>query len=155
MLGQSNERRTASDGSGESATTASAATEESRTARSTPFRLARLAYGGVLAFMALNDLRNREERIAYAEAKDAPAPAVTVPAVHSALLGGSLGIALWRLPRLASMALVSFFACVTPVMHDFWAREGEERTQEQLHFLKNTALLGAALAFLGVASRSE
>jgi hypothetical protein len=37
-------------------------------------------------------------------------------------------------------------------MHDFWTIDDEEQQeQEMFHFLKNLALLGGALAFLGIA----
>ena len=113
------------------------------------FRLGRFLFGGILAFMALDNLRNLDERIQYAEAKGAPFPNRSVPAVSASLLLGSIGVALWRLPSLASAAVAWFFVSVTPVMHDFWTLDDPEQKQQQLiHFMKNTALLGAALSFL-------
>ena len=55
-------------------------------------------------------------------------------------------------PRLAAGAIASFLVGVTPLMHDFWNMEGEQRTTEQTNFLQNVALLGAALAFISGAS---
>ena len=118
---------------------------------STTFRLARLLYGGVLAFMATDNLRNRERMVEYAESEGAPMAETTVPAISASLLFGGLGIAVWKLPRLAAGAAATFFVSITPVMHDFWAiDEEDEAQQQQIHFLKNAALLGAALAFLRV-----
>ena len=118
------------------------------------FRLGRMLFGGVLAFMAIDNLRNLDERIQYAESKGAPFPDRSVPAISAGLLLGSIGVALWRLPSLASAAVAWFFASVTPVMHDFWNLDDPEQKQQQLiHFLKNTALLGAALAFLKLGRR--
>jgi uncharacterized membrane protein YphA (DoxX/SURF4 family) len=122
---------------------------------STLFRLGRVLFGGILAFVALDNLRNLDERIQYAESKGAPNPDVAVPAVSAGLLLGSVGVALWRLPSLAAAAVAWFFVSVTPVMHDFWTLEDPEQKQQQLtHFLKNTALLGAALAFLKLGRRT-
>lgn len=43
-------------------------------------------------------------------------------------------------------SIATFFASVTPVMHDFWnSDDPDERQQELLHFPKNSALLGAGL----------
>ncbi|THE63550.1 DoxX family protein [Salinadaptatus halalkaliphilus] len=120
------------------------------------FRLGRILFGGVLAFNALDNLRNLEGRIAYAEAKGAPEPEIAVPAISVSLLAGGIGVALWRLPASAAGAVASFLIGVTPMMHDFWnADDPEEKQNELIHFLKNTALLGAALALLKVGQRED
>ena len=118
------------------------------------FRIGRLLFGGVLAFMAVDNLRELDERIQYAEAKNAPLPEITVPAVSGGLLFGGIGVALWRIPSAAATAIIWFFVSVTPAMHDFWnVDDPEQKQQEIFHFLKNTAILGAALAFLKLARR--
>lgn len=118
---------------------------------STSFRLARVLFGGILAFMAVDNLRNLEGRIQYAESKGAPDPETTVPFISGSLLFGGLGIAAWKLPRLAAGAAATFFGSVTPFMHDFWSIEDDEQKQQQMtHFLKNLALLGGTLAFLRI-----
>ncbi|WP_436344297.1 DoxX family membrane protein [Natronorubrum sp. FCH18a] len=128
----------------------------SEVTESTLFRLGRLLFGGILAFNALDNLRNLEGRIAYAESKDVPAPQLSVPAISGGLLMGGIGIALWRVPAAAGAAIASFLIGVTPMMHDFWNVDDPEEQQQQLiHFLKNTALLGAALAFLKVGQREN
>lgn len=120
------------------------------------FTVGHALFGAVLAFMALDNLRNLEERIGYAEANGAPMADVAVPTISSSLLVGGVGIALWRAPVAAASAVAAFFVSVTPVMHDFWAIDDEqEAQQQQIHFLKNSALLGATLAFLGIGKREE
>ena len=119
-----------------------------RATASPTFRLARLLFGGLLAFMALDNLQNLEERIGYADAKGVPEPERAVPAATGSLLFGGIGIALWKLPTLAAAAVATFLAGVTPTMHDFWNEE--EPQQEQIQFLKNAALFGSALAFLKI-----
>jgi len=119
---------------------------------STSFKIARALFGGVLAFTALDNFRKLDEMIAFADSEGAPAADRSVPAISGSLLFGGLGIAAWKLPRLAAGAVATFFVAITPVMHDFWSRDDdEEREQHAIHFLKNAALLGGALAFLRVA----
>ncbi|WP_323172451.1 DoxX family protein [Natrialba sp. PRR66] len=119
------------------------------------FRLGRALFGGILAFNALDNLWNLDERIAYAEAKNTPMPEYTVPATSGGLLLGGIGIALWRRPSAAAALIAGFLVSVTPVMHDFWNLDDPEEKQQQLiHFLKNTALFGAALAFLRFGRRN-
>ena len=122
----------------------------------TLFRLGRALFGGILAFNAVDNLRNLEGRIAYAESKDTPLPRISVPAISGGLLAGGIGIAFWRAPAAAAAAIASFLIGTTPIMHDFWnVDDPEQQQQELIHFLKNTALLGAALAFLQIGQREE
>nr|WP_269785479.1 DoxX family membrane protein [Halobacterium zhouii] len=110
-----------------------------------------MLYGGVLAFMAVDNFRDLEGTIEYAKSNGAPAAETTVPFVTGGLLFGGLGIAAWKLPRLAAGAVATFFVSITPVMHDFWTIEDDQQREGQMiHFLKNIALLGAALAFLRI-----
>ncbi len=113
-----------------------------------PSLLGRLLYGGVLAYTATENLRELEGRIEYADAKDVPLPDILVPAASGMLLLGSVGVMLWRAPRLAAAAIVAWFLGITPTMHDFWNHENGDRQSEQIQFLKNTAMLGAAIMLL-------
>lgn len=108
----------------------------------------RVLFGGVLAFTAIDNLRDLEAMVGYAESKDVPAADRLVPASSAMLLLGSLGVVSGRFPRLAGGSIAAFLVGVTPQMHDFWNLEGEQREQQIIHFLKNTALLGGAVFFL-------
>lgn len=110
----------------------------------------RLLFGGLLAFSGLNHFLNLEQMAGYAEHQGAPAPTVAVAGTGLLLLGGGLGIVLGIFPTLAAGALVVFFLGVTPLMHDFWALEGEEAQTEMTQFLKNAELLGGAVVFLAI-----
>ncbi|MEA1930298.1 MAG: DoxX family protein [Euryarchaeota archaeon] len=125
------------------------------TARTTAFRLGRLLYGGLLAQMALDGLMNLDERAQYAEAKGVPLPELATKGSHWLLLFGGVGITLWRVPKLAAVSVVTFFLGVTPMMHDFWAVDEEQKQQETINFVKNSALLGTALLVFGVAQSEE
>lgn len=121
--------------------------------RDPPSLLGRLLFGGMLAAAAINSFRGIEGQIAYAESKDVKHAEYVVPFTSGMLAFGSIGIALWRFPRLATGAVVTFFAGVTPTMHDFWNAPEEQKQNELNHFIKNGAMLGAALAFLRRACR--
>jgi len=110
--------------------------------------LGRALFGGVLAFTAVDNLRDIDEVAAYAESNGVPAADRLVPLSSGMLLVGSLGVVLGRVPRLSAGAIAAFLVGVTPTMHDFWNREEGERKQQLNHFVKNTALLGSALFFL-------
>jgi uncharacterized membrane protein YphA (DoxX/SURF4 family) len=129
-----------------------AASETTEGGRDPPSLLGRLLYGAVLIFTGMNHFKGGEEMAQYAEAKGVPTADVAVPLSGGMLVFGGLGIVLWRLPRLATSAVVAFLVGSTPVMHDFWAVDEEQKQSEMNNFLKNTALLGAALAFLSRAN---
>ena len=121
--------------------------EPNTTPDESPSRIGRLLFAGGLAVLALLNLADLDGRIGYADAKGVPKPETLVPTASGLLLGGSLGIGLWKLPRLSAASVAAFFAGVTPLMHDFWAVDDESRSEELTSFLQNMTLLGAAIAF--------
>ena len=126
--------------------------DSSDTADRKPSLLGRALFAGGLAALAIRNLTNLEGRIAYADAKGVPAADRLVPAATGLLLGGSLGIGTWKLPRLSGASVAAFFVGVTPLMHDFWAVDDDARDQELTSFLQNVTLLGAAVVFVEWAS---
>ena len=121
---------------------------------SAPSRLARALFASGLAALAIRNLTDLDGRIAYAEAKGVPNADKLVPAASGLLLGGSLGIGFWKLPKLAAASVATFFAGVTPTMHNFWAVD-DARDEELTSFLQNLTLFGAAIAFFTRASSDE
>ncbi|WP_254822135.1 DoxX family protein [Haloglomus halophilum] len=117
------------------------------------FLLARLLFGGVLAFMGLNHFMDIEGMAGYAEMKGLPAPTFSVVASGAMLVLGGLAIITGAFVVLGAGALAVFLLASAVVMHDFWTVEDEQQQQtEMTQFLKNVSLAGAALAFLGLAS---
>ena len=116
-------------------------------------RLGRVLFGLGLALQASEDFRDMEDSIDYAESAGVPVPELAAPLASGMMLVGGLGVALWRLPRIATGAVATFLAVVTPTMHDFWNEEGDAGG-ERLAFFGNLAMFGAALAFLREAYRS-
>ena len=111
-----------------------------------PARLGRVLFGLGLALQATEDFRDIEEAIEYAESEGVPLPDLAAPFASGMMLVGGLCLALWRLPRLATGAIVTFLAVVTPTMHDFW--NDEDGSGDRLAFWGNLAMFGAALAYL-------
>ncbi|GAA0205006.1 DoxX family protein [Halobaculum roseum] len=116
-------------------------------------RLGRVLFGLGLALQASEDFRDIDDSIEYAESAGVPMPELAAPFASGMMLVGGLGLAFWRLPRIATGAVVTFLAVVTPTMHDFWNEEGDAGG-ERLAFFGNLAMFGAALAFLREAYRS-
>ena len=114
------------------------------------FLVGRVLFGAVLAYMSINHFANADYMAGYAESKGVPAGKFSVVASGVMMLLGGIGIAVGAYPVLAAGALAAFFVVSTPVMHDFWAVPEEQAQDEQIQFLKNTALLGGSLVFLAL-----
>ena len=119
------------------------------TGRHPPSLLARLLVGGLLTYMGVENFRDLDGQIGYAEAKGVPYADQLVPFGSGMLCVGGLGVLLWRLPVLATGAVASFLLGVTPTMHDFWNEDDEGQRQVEFYqFVKNVVILGAVVELL-------
>lgn len=110
--------------------------------------LGRALFGGVLAYTAIDNLRDIDGMAAYADSKGVPKADTLVPLSSTMLLFGSVATVFGRVPRLAAGAIAAFLVGTTPTMHDFWNMDDEKRDGQLVHFLKNTAMLGGAIFLL-------
>ena len=116
-----------------------------------PFLIGRIIYGGFFVYNGINHLRNREAMAQYAASKQVPMPEASVVASGLALIAGGTSVIAGAQPKLGLTAILGFLSVVTPTMHDFWRQEDPgERMNNMIHFSKNMALLGAALALMEV-----
>jgi uncharacterized membrane protein YphA (DoxX/SURF4 family) len=115
------------------------------------FLLARILFGGVLAFMGLNHFMNVDEMAGYAEFKGIPAPRYSVLGSGGLLVFGGLSVVAGVVPTIGAGALALFLVVSAVTMHDFWNAEGEDAQDEMTAFLKNLFGAGGALAFLALA----
>ncbi|WP_459191690.1 DoxX family protein [Halosimplex sp. J119] len=114
------------------------------------FLLARVLFGGVLAFTGLNHFTDVEGMAGYAGAKGLPAPTLSVVASGVLLVFSGLGIVLGVVPVVAAGAAAVFLLASALIFHDFWAVPEEQAQTEMTQFLKNVALAGGTLAFLAL-----
>jgi len=115
------------------------------------FLLARVLFGGVLAFTGLNHFSDVEGMAEYAAFKGIPFPKLSVLGSGGLLVFGGVSLVVGVVPSLGAGALALFLLASAVTMHDFWNAEGEDRQTEMTSFLKNLYGVGAALAFLAVA----
>jgi uncharacterized membrane protein YphA (DoxX/SURF4 family) len=116
-----------------------------------PFLIGRLVYGGFFVYNGISHFKERKMMAQYAASKNVPEPEAGVIGSGVLLLLGGASVMLGLKPKLGTAAIIAFLAGVTPVMHDFWRQEDQgQRMNEMIHFCKNTALFGAALALMGV-----
>lgn len=128
--------------------------EDEASADSTaPSRLGRILLGLGLAAQASEDFRDMEDNVEYAESAGVPMPEIMAPFASGMMVVAGVCLAVWRLPRLATGAVVTFLAVVTATMHDFWNADEDDKSGERLAFFGNLAMLGGALVFLREAFR--
>jgi len=84
--------------------------------------------------------------IEYAASQGVPMASLMVPLSGAIAVAGGLSIAAGYRARWGAILIVVFLIPVTLSMHKFWAVADPAMHQMQMaHFMKNVALLGAAL----------
>jgi len=116
------------------------------------FLVARVLFGGVLAFTGLNHFLDTDAMAGYAEFKGLPAPRASVLLSGGLLIFGGLSLIAGVFPAVGAGALAVFLVVSGVAIHDFWAAEGEDAQTELTQFLKNVYGAGGALVFLALAA---
>src|ERR1700758_5106483 len=105
--------------------------------------LGRLSF--VLIFLMAGLTHMAKQTIGYAASQGVPAAPVLVPLSGAIALLGSLSILLGYRAKLGAWLIVLFLIGVTP-LHKFWGVSDPMMQQIQMAmFMKNVAMLGAAL----------
>ena len=116
-----------------------------------PFLLGRLIFGGFFIYNGIHHFQERKNLSQYAGAKNVPMPDAAVTVTGAMMILGGASVVLGIKPRLGAAAIIGFLASVSPLIHDFWkAEDPNQRMNDLVNFSKNMALLGAALALMGV-----
>jgi len=113
--------------------------------------IGRLLFGGFFLYSGIHHFQQREGLAQYAKSKHVPLPDVAVGATGAALILGGASLLLGIKPKIGAATVAGFLAGVSPLMHDFWSSEDpNQRQNDMINFTKNMALLGGALALMGV-----
>jgi putative oxidoreductase len=117
----------------------------------TPFLIGRLIFGGFFLYNGINHIKQRQMLSQYAASKKIPQPEAAVTISGIAMLLGGASILLGIKPKYGAAAIAGFLAGVSPTMHAFWrAEDPKQRMDDMINFTKNMALMGSALALMGV-----
>ena len=111
--------------------------------------LGRAIFGGFFAYNGINHLQHSAGMGQYAAAKGVPAAEQAVQATGVMLLAGGLSIMAGLKPRQGLAAIIAFLVPVSLQMHRFWEEsDAQTRQTEMIQFMKNMALVGAALTLM-------
>jgi putative oxidoreductase len=113
--------------------------------------LGRIFYSLIFLMTLLSHFR--AGTIAYAASQGVPAASIAVPLSSIIAVLGALSIVLGYKARWGAWLLVIFLVPVTLMMHRFWGlADAQMAMMQQVNFLKNVSMLGAALLFTQVGS---
>ena len=115
------------------------------------FLVGRIFVGGFFLMNGFNHFMKYNMMKEYASSKNVPAAGLAV--VMSGLLlvlgGASILLGVW--PTVGVVLLLVFLVPTTLMMHNFWAVGEQEKMNQMIQFMKNTALVGFLLMILAVA----
>ena len=93
----------------------------------------------------MNHLQNADMLEGYAASKGIPLPKAAVIGSGALVALGGLRLLLGVKPKFGAGMIGAFLLGVTPSMHDFWKQDDPQaKVNEQIHFMKNIALIGGA-----------
>ncbi len=110
----------------------------------------RLIVGGYFIYNGVHHFLAYSGMVKYAKMKDVPLAEAAIPVSGLLLLIAGVSFLLGYHPEIGVAALVVFLIPVTYKIHNFWAEADAQRAGDMVNFLKNGALLGSGLMFLGI-----
>ena len=113
--------------------------------------IGRILYGGILVILGFNNYIKLKKKTELAKSKGVPFPRQSVIFSTALITLGGLSILLNYQIGIGVLFVWIFLIPTTIMVHNFWTLEDPIAKEiDMLHFLKNIALLGAALIFLGL-----
>lgn len=113
--------------------------------------IGRIVFSLLFLVTALGHFTQAKPMTGYAQGRGVPMPGVAVYAGGVLLALGGLSVLLGVWPDLGALLLVAFLVPTAVLMHAFWREsDPQSRQLEQIQFLKDLSLAGAALALLGL-----
>ena len=115
------------------------------------FYLGRLLYGGYFTYSGISHFRHLGMLSQYAASKNVPMAKAAVILSGVLILLGGLWILLGVYIQIGIAEISVFLILVSLKMHDYWNETDQNmKMSSRVNFLKNMALLGAALMFLQI-----
>ena len=111
--------------------------------------IGRILFGVFFIMSGINHFTNAGMMSGYAKSKNVPGAYLAVVGTGVMLVFGGLSVLLGLFPVVGLVLIVVFLLPTSVIIHNFWTVEDPQaRAAEQINFLKNLALAGAALALV-------
>jgi putative oxidoreductase len=115
------------------------------------FVVGRAIFGGFFVYNGINHFQHAQGMGQYAASKAVPAAHSAVRGTGLMLLAGGLSVVAGLKPRQGLAMLVGVLVPITLQMHRFWEEQDIEKRQAEMgNFMKNMALVGAALTMMQI-----
>lgn len=115
------------------------------------FVVGRAIFGGFFVYNGINHLQHAQSMGQYATSKGVPAAHSAVQGTGLMLLASGLSVIAGLKPRQGLAMLIGVLVPITLQMHRFWEeQDAEKRQAEMSNFMKNMALVGAALTMMQI-----
>src|ERR1700723_88167 len=105
----------------------------------------RLMISAIFIFSGLSKLAAHAAMAGYAASKGLPAADLGIWVAAAIEVFGGLAILLGFQTRIAAWVLFLYLIPTTLIFHNFWALQGMERMDNQIHLFKNVAIMGGLL----------
>lgn len=111
--------------------------------------LGRAVFGGFFLYSGIKHFEHRDAMSGYAASKGLKYPDLSVEASGALLIVAGASLLLGVRPKAGALGVFGFLGATATLFHDFWNVEDPQQKQSELiHFAKDVALAGAALAIL-------
>ncbi|CAN5340065.1 hypothetical protein BH18GEM1_BH18GEM1_22750 [soil metagenome] len=112
------------------------------------YLIGRILFVGIFIMSAIGHLTKADAMAQYAASKGVPAAKASVILTGLMLLAGGVSILLGLYMEIGAGLLFLFLVPTAFIMHNFWTvQEPQQRQLEQIMFVKDLSLAGAALIF--------
>ncbi|RWM23477.1 MAG: DoxX family protein [Mesorhizobium sp.] len=110
--------------------------------------VARLLLGGAFVFAGLRNIQNAGFLTQLMTTRGVPQARLMLwlGIVLQIVAGGLVIVGIWT--ALAAVCLILFLLVATPMFHNFWDHQGQERAARINGFVGNVALIGGFLALM-------
>ncbi len=109
----------------------------------------RILFGVFFIMSGINHFTNAGMMSGYAKSKNVPGAYLAVVGTGVILVLGGLSVLLGLFPVVGLILIIVFLLPTSVLIHNFWTvQDPQARAAEQVNFLKNLALAGAALALV-------
>lgn len=105
----------------------------------------RLLISTIFIFSGLSKLGAHAAMAGFATAKGLPAADLAIWVAAAVEILGGLSILLGFQTRIGAWVLFFYLIPVSVTFHNFWALQGMEKMDNQVHFFKNIAIMGGLL----------